>query len=216
MSTGLVPVNSSARQDRALAVAASVDYLPRIKLCQGSAKEVAKKKVKAGGNFALIRTKDDIEDLGDEVEMVMVAGRPKAMSTGDTILSIFEDESPEFKQLQADSKVKDSGCFYGAEYLVYLPSHACFATLFLNNPTARRETGAFHSRLGGAALLCSHYIDPEGSKFAWWGPLCKDLTTPIADLPEPDEFIEQATKFNTEKSTSVKAAESNEDSGRDR
>lgn len=211
MSTGLVPVSQNARQDRAMAVAAAVDYLPRIKLCQGQSKEVGRKKVKSPGNFALIKTKEDIEDLGDEVEIVICAGRPKAMSTGDTIISIFEDDSPEFKRIQADSKVKDSGCFYGPEYLVYLPSHECFATLFLNNPTARREAGAFHARLGNAALLVSNFIEPEGSKYSWYGPQCKDLTTPIPNLPASEVFIEQADKFNSERSSQVKAADSNED-----
>lgn len=204
----LIPAGMSKNEDAALIVANAGDYLPRLKLCQPAAKEVTHRKVSRGGNYALIRSKDEIEDLGEEVEMVVCAGRPKALQTGDVIISIFEPDSDEFKRIQSESKNKDSGCMYGPEYLVWLPNQDTFATLFMCNPTARREAGSVHARLRKAALLTSNLIETE--KYSWYGPVCKDLTTPITNLPASEIFQEEIGKFENEKSSQVKSADADE------
>src|SRR6218665_2074028 len=205
MSGELISVQSTREADT-LAVSTSGAFLPRIKLCQGQATEVLKKKIAHGGNFALIKTKDDIEDLGDEVLMIPLAGRAKALEIGDMIIANFEPNSPEFKRIIEESKVKDSGCMYGPEFLVWLPDQQLFVTLFLCNPTSRREGGSFNTRLKKGALLKSHLI--ETAKFSWFGPLCEDYSSPIANLPDLAEAQEQVTKFENEKSSKVRAEDS--------
>lgn len=211
----LIPadIGDSSKADSALVVANNKDYFPRMKLCQGNAKEVLKKNVASGGNFALIKGKDDIEDLGDSIDLVICSGRSKAMRTGDQIIAVFEDDSDEFKKIMSESKVKDSGCFYGAEYLVYIPAVGTFATLFLNNPTMRREAGAVHSRLKQAATLTSHLI--EGKDHSWFGPKCGDCSSPL-DLPELDEIRATVEKFEAEESSQIQTVDENSDSGRER
>lgn len=200
----LIPVDDDDEEAKgALSVASATSYFPRVKLCQGGAKEVAKKKVKAGGNYALVITKDNVIDLGDEVEILVCAVRSKALETAnDAIITIYEKDDPEFLRIQGQSSVKDSGCMFGPEYLIYLPREKTFATFFMSSPTARGEAGAVHSRRGKAALLTSQYI--EKPKFSWWGPLCGDLTTPI-ELPPADEIESAKARYKALKSSQIRA-----------
>ena len=202
----LIPASvGGTKADNALTVANNQDYLPRIKLCQGNGKEVLKEFVARGGNYALIKSKDDIEDLGDSIDLLICSGRPKAMRTGDQIITMFEEESDEFKKIMSESKVKNSGCFYGPEYLVYIPAAQTFATLFMNNPTMRREAGAVHSRLRQAATITSHLIENED--FAWFGPKCGDCSSPL-NIPDLDEIETAVKKFEDEKSSQIETVES--------
>lgn len=203
MST-LIPMEQDTSDKDALAVGQAKGYYPRIKLCQGSAKEVAKKKVKAGGCFALIKSKEDITDLGEEVEIIVCKGRPKALQTGEVILTNYEKDSEEFKRIQDMSKEKDSNCMFGPEYLVYLPGQKIFATYHMNSATARQESGEMHEHLGNPALLRSHYI--EKPKFSWWGPLVEDAPTP-ADLPTVEEFVAEIAKYMALRSSKIRKEE---------
>lgn len=202
-----------SKADNALTVANNQDYFPRIKLCQGNAKEVLQGKVSKGGNYGLVKGKDDIEDLGNSIDVVICAGRPKAMRTGEQIITIFEEDSDEFKKIMAESKTKDSGCFYGPEYLLYIPAAQTFATFFMNNPTMRREAGAIHSRLRNAATVSTHLIETES--FSWFGPKCSDCSTPL-DLPEMDVIKNTVEKFENEKSSQIQTVDETNDSGRER
>ncbi len=206
-STMLIAVDQT-QNEGALAVASAGTFLPRIKLCQGQAKEVSKRQVARGGCFALVVSKDEIIDLGEEVVMIVAAGRSKALEVGDMILTNFDHKSPEFKRIELESKDKDSGCMFGPEYLVWLPEHKMLATLFLCSPTARREGAAVHARLGRGALLTSKLIETE--KYSWFGPVCKDYTSPIADLPPATELHEAIDRFRNERSSEVRAVESPE------
>lgn len=204
MSTLIAVPQSSS--DNALAVANSSTFLPRVKLCQGSAKEVNTRKVARGGNFALIRSKEEIEDLGDEVIMIPVAGRAKALDTsGEVIITNFDPKSSEFLRIEELSKDKDSGAMYGPEYLVWLPDHNTFALLFLCSPTARREGGAVHAHLGRGALLTSELIDNK--KFQWFGPKIKDYSAPIPSIPSQEDIDTQHQRFQNEKSSQVRVAD---------
>lgn len=215
----LITAPQSSTEDNAIAVANSTLYFPRIKLCQGNANEVKRGHVAKGGNFALITGKDEVEDLGDEIEFVVCTGRSKALRTGDVIMSIFDPKDPEFAKIKEESKDKDSGSMYGPEYLVFLPDvgdEGTFATLFLSNPTMRREGKSIHARLRKACSARSHLIDPPGSKHSWFGPLFGDCATPPTNLPDQDVFTENIDRFNNEKPSQMSTVDSEDDSGRDR
>ena len=210
--TNFIPANiGGSRAETALSVAKNQDYLPRIKLCQGNAKEVLQKKIAAGGNYALVKSKDDLEDLGPSIDLVVCSGRPKAMRTGDQIIVVLDQESEEFKKIVAESKVKDSGCFYGPEYLVYIPVAETFATLFMNNPTMRREAPAVHARLRKAATITTHLI--EGKLHTWFGPKCSDCSSPL-NLPELSVVTSFVEAFENEESSQIETVEDTD--GRER
>lgn len=208
MTQELISIPSGETQDAAaLSAGTSLLYFPRIKLCQGNAKEVQKKLVASGGNFALISAKTDVEDLGDNFEMVICAGRAKALRTKGVIMSFFDQTDDEFKKIREESKDKDSGCMYGPEYLVFLPSvgdDGTFATFFLSNPTMRRESKSFHARLRKAATVTSLLI--ETAKFSWFGPLCGDCSTPL-DLPKSEVFDEAIERFQNEKASQIETVD---------
>lgn len=216
-SNELVPVvGDTGKEDAALTVGTTSLYFPRIKLCQGQAREVQKQLVEKGGNYALISGKTDVEDLGDSVDMVICAGRAKALRTGDVIMSVFDHESEEFQKIKEESKDKNSGSMYGPEYLVFLPDvgeEGTFATLFLSNPTMRRESKTFHARLRKAATVTSHLI--ETKEHAWFGPLCNDCSTPL-DLPSSEVFEEAISRFNNEKPSQVATVDESDGSERER
>lgn len=211
-ANALIPADiGGTHADTALTVANTVDYLPRIKLCQGNAKEVARKLVASGGNYALVRGKDNIEDLGDSFDILVCTGRPKAMRTGGQIITVFEEDSDEFKKIMSESKVKDSGCFYGPEYLVYIPAAESFATFFFNNPTMRRQADSIHARLRNAATVTSKLIETED--YSWFGPIISDCSSPL-DLPDVDDIRRTVDKYENEKSSEIETVDESNDSGR--
>lgn len=208
----LIPTDiGGSHTENALSIANTVDYLPRIKLCQGQAKEVLKKHVAAGGNYALVRGKDDIEDLGDSIDVLICSGRPKAMRTGEQMITIFEEESDEFKKIMTDSKTKNSGCFYGPEYLVYIPAAESFATLFMNNPTMRKRASHVHARLRNAATISTTLI--ENPEYSWFGPSVSDCSSPLV-LPDVDIIRKAVDKYESEKSSQIETVKESSDSDR--
>jgi len=201
----LIPVTQS---ENALKVMNSQDYFPRLKLCQGSAKEVNTGKVEKGGYYALIHSKDKIDDAGKDIEIIIASSRAKALRTGDKILQYFDPSCAEFKEVEAEASVKDSGCMYGPEFLIWLPGQQMFATLFLCNPTGRRASSQFQAALGMGAILSSVLID--NGDFQWFGSTCELSTTPISDVPDGDILASAVEKFNNEKPSAVTKAEPTE------
>lgn len=199
---------NSESLDRALSVASNVEFLPRLKLCQGGSNEVAEGDIARGGNFGLIRDQDDIEDIGSEMEVVLVEGRAKALLiSDDEIIQNFDPSTETFQSIKSQSAVKDSGAMYGPEFLVWLPAQQCFATFFLGSKTGRRAAKKFKPLMGTPAILKSVLIDPPGSKYKWHGPVIAATTTPLSEVPDQEAREKAVKMFLEEKATEVKIAE---------
>lgn len=205
----LIPASVTGSDETALAVAqSSAKFLPRIQLCQAQTKLVLQRKVARGGHFALV-DRDNVVDLGNEVEVVVCAGRAKAMQFDDeTVINNFDKDSDTFKSIQERSGDRDSGCMYGPEYLLYLPNQERFVTFFMASTTLRREASQVHSHMGQQALLASHPI--ETKKYTWFGSKCEDLSTPV-ELPDMKIIQEEIDKFKNEKSTDLEVVDEDED-----
>ena len=198
----LIPV---AQDQNALKVSNSEEYLSRLKLCQGGAKEVNQKKVACGGNYALIHSKDKIDDAGTDVEIILAASRAKALRTGEKILQYFDPDSAEFKDIEAEAAIKDSGCMYGPEFLIWIPAQQKFVTLFLCNPTGRRASKSFFKAMGKGAILGSILID--NGDYQWFGPTIEESSTPIEDIPDAETLTSAVEKFMNERPSAVKKAD---------
>ena len=213
MSQNMLIPSAAASQDEAnnaLSLMQNQDYLPRLKLCQSNAQEVNAGKVDRGGNYCIIYSKDQIEDLGNEVELVVASVRTKALDcSGDDILQYFDKDSPEFLAIVEKSKVKDSECMYGPEYLVWVIGQESFATLFLSSVTARRVATDIHKELGQAAMAKSKLI--EGKKHTWWGPIFKPHTATTPNLPDPEEIEKKIKQFKEEKPSEIEVAPESSD-----
>lgn len=169
-------------------------FLPRLQLMTSSSKQVKEGEFPAN-HWALVQDQD-YKDLGKNVDVLVCAWRPKAMDLGDTIIASYDRKSETFKQIQARSKEKDSGCMWGFEFLIWVAQTQSFATCFYGSKTARREAPNVKARLRKPATLSSKKID-NGS-YTWFGPTSSDCSTPFG-LPTTAAFSEEVEKFENPK-----------------
>lgn len=206
---------SSDNDNSALKVAQATDFLPRLQLYGAKSGACGEGRIPIG-HYGLA-SGDDIDDLGDEVQILVCAARPKALDlSSETVTSYFKEDSPEFQDIRERSAVKDSGCMYGPEYLVFVPEApnldgppGRFATFFLGSKTMRREAKAVHARLRKAGLLTAVFI--KKPKYSWHGPKCEPIES--CALPSQAAVDREIKRFTSEKGSQV---ETIKDSGRDR
>lgn len=195
-------------------VSSQGNFLPRVQLFGANSNAVKEAKIPMA-HYGLVRgSKDEIIDLGAECQVVILGWRPLALKIDkaeNTVTSVFNPKSPEFKKFTELSDVKDSGCLFGPQFLVYVPQEKAFATLYMASKTARRAAGEVKAFMGKAATLKSELI--KTPKYVWHGP----VTTPCSmafDLPAESEIVEIARKFNNPPESEEEAAP--EDGDRDR
>lgn len=193
--------------DKAFAIVAQgANFLPRVMLMGSNSTAVKEGKINQG-RYGLVRGKDQLDDLTPECPVIVLGWRPKAMQiTEDEVISIFNPQSDEFKRIatKADSGEQDTGCMYGPEFLVWVPSVAAFATFFMSSKTARREAPQLKALMGKAALLKCQLI--KAGKFAWHGPVVTMYSQPVTKMPAQEEIIEQVQKFNNPPETESEQA----------
>lgn len=180
------------------------DWLPRLQLMTANSD-----KTKLGefpmNHYALINGQN-YRDVGPAVDILIIAWRPKAIEMGDEVITVFDPRHPEFVRIQEKSGEQNSGCMYGPEFLVYVPSAKEFATFFMGSKSSRREAPGVKARMLKAGTLKSHVV--KTAKYTWQVPSCTPCTTPF-EVPDADEVKEQADKFlNPPASTIEKASES--------
>ena len=189
----------------------SGDYLPRLQLMTANSD-----KCKGGdfptNHYALVRDQN-FQDLGPEVDVLIVTWRPKALEIGDELISVFDQTNPEFKRIQDKSFEADSGCMFGPEFLVYIPSVQAFATFFMGSKSSRREAGSVKAKLQGAGTLKSKKVSTK--RYTWYTPLITACSTPI-DLPDQEELTAEVTKFNNPPETTIEKAEKTDEEKRAR
>ena len=187
-------------------VSKSSAFLPRIQLFGGNSGACKEGKIGIG-RYGLVKSKEQIIDLGAEVDVLPIAWRPKAMRiAGDNILTVFKPGNPEFGKIMAGSEVQNSGCMFGPEYMLWIPSVHELATFFMSSKTARREAPNLQALLAkkSPATLKAKLIKTE--KFIWHGPVVTICSTPF-DLPDPAELMEEVQKFTTVPETDVETVE---------
>ncbi len=202
-SNQLVPVEALggqlAKREDVSAMFSGGDFLPYFRL-YGSNTDACKEDRIGIAHFGMEIDKE-ITDAGKEVEVVVLAIRPKAVQTGDSMIIEYHPDIKDgkitnttFKHIMSQSKVKDSGAMYGPELLLWIPSLSSYVTWHLNNPTARREAknADIESLVGKAATLSAKLID--NGKFKWHGPVIVPLSVAL-EIPSITEITEQVEKF---------------------
>lgn len=194
------------------------DYLPRFQLFGSKSDACAEGKIGIG-HFGLVKD-DKIIDLGEEINVVLVSWRPKAVQSGDDFLIDYDPQivdgeitNPIFKKIVDLSSTRDSGCMYGPEYLLWIPDAGVFATYHLNSKTARREARNFEPLHGQAATLKCKLIDPPNSKYKWHGPVIIPCSAPV-DAPDPDKVRDEWAKFQNPPKNEVEVADEDEERAR--
>ena len=177
-------------------------FPPRLQLFT-SASDVVKEEKVPMNHWAIVDG-DNYIDLGTEVSVAILAVRAKALDTGNDIQCSHDAGSELFKDIVARSSVKNSGCMYGPEFLIYCPDTDGFVTLFMGSPTARREAKKMKPLLRKPAILKSKLND--NGKFKWQGPLVLPSENTV-DLPDMERVNAEIEKFNNPPVDTVEVAE---------
>jgi hypothetical protein len=167
-------------------------YLPRLQLMTATADKCKKKEFPID-HYALVEGSAFI-DLGETVDVLILAFRPKALDmSGEEIVTVYDKDNNEFKDIAARSENKDSGCMWGYEFLVWIGGVKRFATFFCGSKSARREAPNIKSFMNKAATLRSKYI--ETKKFSWQGIDVCSCSTPMS-MPTHAGVADEIGRFN--------------------
>lgn len=196
------------------------DFFKRIQLMGSSSKPVKRGKV-AMGHWGLVTDKDNVKDIGENVDVLVCAFRLRAMdfSDEDSIVNVYDPRNPEFARIKEMSNDKDSGCLCGLDFLLWLPYDGVFVTYYMCNkssrivaPELRAKIDEINNRPGPATL--GTFLK-ETKKYSYHIPTVSDCTTPFDDnMPTPQAFIDALTKFRNPDETKVVQEESSDDSDR--
>ncbi len=166
-------------------------YSSRLQLFSFNSGAVKEEKIKAG-RFAIVNGQE-LTDLGDEIVIMPLAIRAKAMDlSGDKPVIAYDHTSQQFREIQANAKVKDSNCMVGLEFLVYIPDHDAFTTFYLANATLLREAQNVKNNLGTAIKCKAKLIKKE--KLSWHGMTVAAYPADIK-LPEKASIIAELGSF---------------------
>ncbi len=220
-SGNLIDIPTSEYGDDALDAVSAGDskFLPRLQLMTVRSDKVAVEGFPAN-HFALVQGKA-LLDLGESVDILLIAWRPKALDmSGDEIISCYDpkfdaDKAPTgtFAEIQKKSGVRDSECMYGPEFLCYVPSAKKYATFFCGSVTLRYEAPAFKVRLSNAATLRPDLITPKKGK-GYYSTKVHDCTA-VFDVPAREDIMKVLDAFkNPEEGPESATEEETESTGR--
>ena len=224
-----LPATSIGSQELMDDIAKGADFIGRLQLF-GKGKAVETNLIRAG-HYGIPVSAEEIIDLGPSIDILPLAKRPKAIDMSDRpVISVYDENDPEFKRIRAQSDVKNSGCQFGPSFLVIERSTGRLLEYFLGAPTHRPEakkiypncplTPADIARLKEADVdvtgmephgpiqltLKSKYIERE---FSWWVPVVLECSTPFTKTPKAEAIFKEIEKFLTAK-TEVEAAPAEE------
>lgn len=180
-NAGIAPsVHSDADFDK---MASASGYLPRLTQFTDASALVKKRELRVG--FYLVSGKDDRTELGEDVDVVPIAWRFKALETvpGQKPVSSTDKDSELFKSIAARSGQQNSNCQAGIEYLVWIPAVAKFATYLMGSKTALREAAKVKPFLGCAITIKTHTF--ENPQNIWQGPKVYESSVPRPPSPSP-------------------------------
>lgn len=201
------------------------EFLQRLQLF-GKGKHVDKGLIPPG-HYGIFVSNEEIIDLGKKIDIIPFARRPKALDTGSKPpISVYDENSEEFKRIAAKSQVKNSGCQFGPSFLVIERSTGKFLEFFLGAPTHRPEAKKIYPALPLSAAdiesrklkgeephgplpitLTQKYIEKE---FSWYVPVVLECSTPFTKLPSIATINAEIAKFLNPPASEVEEVEEEE------
>ncbi len=200
------------------------DFLKRIQL-YSKGKHVDKKLVEAG-NFGIPLSAEKITQLGETVDVLLIKRRAKAIDMSDleNLIITYDSTSDEFRRIEGESTVKDSGCSYGPSYLIFERVTGKFYEFFCGSKSARIESSAINTYLPVTeamieaglteetkirgpkpCTLRAHLV--ETPRHTWHVPQSEDCLTPFAKLPTPEQIAEEVHKFRNPEEPEVEVVQ---------
>lgn len=172
----------------------------------GASNEIVKEGKFPMGHFGIVDG-SEIVDIGERFNCLVIDWRPKAMRIGDPITILYDFENAEFKKIVEESEVKDSGCMYGIEFLLFIPNHG-FIPYFLCSASTRYEAGAFRANLGKVIELKSIFV--KSAKFSWHAPKVIASNIPLEKMPSQEEIEAELKDFRNPESVIAERATEDE------
>jgi hypothetical protein len=180
-------------------------FLPRLQL-EGSSSNLVKTGKVQRGHWTLITGREQFEDLGEKIDVLVLTYRTKALDMTDkkNVVASFNQSDDEFRRIKGEAQNKAKGFLYGLEFLVFIPDskgEQRYATLFMGNPTGRVAAKNFKPILRTAK-------NPEANNQAtlkweilrndehiWEGPVVLPCTSPLSRYPDPTECQVKMQEF---------------------
>ena len=233
-NTNLVPVNLDqlpstqiGSDDQFADLAKSADYIGRLQLfTKGKA---VNRKLVGPGNYG-IPNGEEVDDLGDTIDIIPLARRPKAidMTDNEAIIVNYDPEAAEFKRIAAKSLEKESHCMYGPSFLVFERSRGLFLEFFCGSKSTRSEAKKVYSYLpltqadidtkaahgddvsemvphGPLPLTLNSRLVEKGT-YSWHVPVVVKCSTAFTNFPKQDRVNKEIVTFLTVKDNGVERA----------
>lgn len=212
-----LPSTQVGTDDMFADLAKSQQFLGRLQLYTKGA--AVNKRLVAPGEYGIPESGDEITRLGDSVDVIVLARRPKALDMGDkdAIISNYDPETDQFKDIANRSGKPNSGCMYGPSFLVFERTTGRFLEFFCGTKSSRSEAGKIYPFLplsktdierkaaagvdvskmeehGPLAMTMKSRL-AEAKDFSWHVPVILPCSTPFNKLPKPEVVIAEITKF---------------------
>ena len=193
------------------------DYLPYIQL-MGSSSDLVKQSKFPMGHFAMMKGKDVI-DLGDNLDVVILGWRPKAMEfASDGLVVAYNPENPEFIRIRDAALNGKRGFAFGAEYLVYMPDFDVVACYLLGNKSGRLESPNMIACFDQQRETNEYVVVEVKSDLAknkkgdtWHVPCVAPSESALTKMIQPDALAPILEKFNNPKESEVETVEDDGD-----
>jgi hypothetical protein len=198
-------------------LAKSTEYLGRLQLYT-KGKAINHGLVKPGC-YGIPANDEEVEDLGDEIEILPLARRPKAIDMTDTdaVLVNYDPDSDEFKRIAEQSMEKESHCMYGPSFLVFERSTGRFLEFFCGSKSTRSEAKKIYPFLpltpadiarqkaagnnvdnlephGPLPLTLKSRVVEKGT-YSWHVPVVTKCANPFTRLPTKERLIKEIVSF---------------------
>lgn len=187
------------------------DYLPRLQLMTSNSEKCKTGKFPVN-NYALV-SGENMQDCGRDVDILVISWRPKALEMGEQIITVYDPKNTGFVRIQDKSNEKDSGCMFGPEFLVWVPSQKKFGTFFMGSKSSRREAPNVKALMRKPATLKSHLI--ETAKYSWVSPTVVPCSTPF-EMPDVQDLQDEVEKFMNPPATEIEKIEPNKQASSER
>lgn len=190
-----------------------VDFLSRIQLVT-KGKYVDNGAIPPG-HYGVPQGDDEIEDLGESIDVIVFDVRDKALDTNeDPPVAVYTKADEKFAEIVSRASEKDSGCMFGPSLLVFERNTGRFYELFLGNKSGRQEAqkiqpflqvteeqAAASGQPAHGPLPCTFkakYI--KRPRYSWHAPQVTKCSTPFTNLPPVEKILEEINKFRNQKS----------------
>ena len=160
-------------------------------------------------HWAHVQGSNPPEDLTTEVEIFPLAWRPRAMNMKlNPPVSKFNPADPEFQKIQAKSDVANSGCAYGPEFLVWIPSARSFASFFLTSQGLKAIAKFLLEKMGkGEAVRLGSRFHEKGNNPRQVPTASAVSVVDPSDLPPKTQTEAEIAKFNNPPESQIETVE---------